>query len=116
MELNYDPGADMAKGILRSWIQRKLSLIWEVDFIDTLVVSLFVYKIVVLAAIPDSFIWDGGKTKMAVKRCKHQNIQGGSDEFEVERSGSKDHLDLTNRLSDGADLLSLPKFCLLSEG
>ena len=66
-----------AKEITENWANRRLSLVGKVQVINTLIASLFVYKMMVLPRIPDSliaqmneifnkFIWAGHKPKIDI--------------------------------------------------
>ena len=63
---------------LNAWHNRGLSLIGKVNIVNTLVSSLFVYKIMVLPRIPQTmikrmngtinkFLWNDGKPKIALE-------------------------------------------------
>ena len=75
MERNYLPLLEKSKAILQSWSSRGLSLIGKITIINTLIVSLFVYKMTTLLSLPEKiirtfnlmieeFIWDGKKPKI----------------------------------------------------
>ena len=74
VKINYAKIVDKANNVLSSWQYRCLSLFGKVNIINTLVSSLFVYKMMVLPAIPPSvvktmetmfekFLWNGHKPK-----------------------------------------------------
>ena len=75
---NYDPIIGKVKLTLSAWKNRGLSLMGKINVINTLVGSLFVYKMMVLPVIPDSivrrvetemvnFIWNVGKSKISTE-------------------------------------------------
>ena len=76
VEKNYQELISKTKGVLNAWYNRGLSLIGKVQVVNTLVASLFVYKMMVLPTIPNStiknldniireFLWNGKKAKIA---------------------------------------------------
>ena len=88
VEKNYKDIGKKIKGILNSWNNRNLSLIGKIQVINTLIASLFVYKMMVLPIIPQStikeienilrnFIWNGKKSKIAYSILQNQKDQGG---------------------------------------
>ena len=77
LELNYTPLIEKAESLLRIWKQRDLSLFGKVLIVNSLIMSLFVYKFSVLPFIMDlyvkklyalikDFIW-GGIPKISMK-------------------------------------------------
>ena len=54
--INYSPVIDKVKEITSSWNNRSLSLYGKVMVINTLIASLFIYKMTVLEAIPTSIV------------------------------------------------------------
>ena len=88
VEKNYRDIIEKAKRTLSSWKNRGLSLIGKIQVINTLVASLFVYKMMVLPSIPKDviknldnifreYIWDGKKSKIAYKILQNPKSQGG---------------------------------------
>ena len=76
VNLNIDPLIEQSNAILRQWKWRNLSLIGRVMVINTLIASLFVYKLTVIPTPPVSFfrkmnelfrdfLWNG-KSKIAL--------------------------------------------------
>ena len=89
LKINYTKIIDRATGILTAWQYRGLSLLGKVNIINTLVSSLFVYKMMVLPKIPqwvvkqmdqlfESFIWNGHRPKIALSILKTSKQQGGA--------------------------------------
>ena len=85
---NYMPIIDKVKKILDAWYNRGLSLIGKIQVVNTLVASLFVYKMMVLPLIPDriikivdtkirDYIWGGKKSKISYKVLQNPKNQGG---------------------------------------
>ena len=84
---NYQGIIEKVKRTLNSWHHRGLSLLGKVQVINTLVASLFVYKMMVLPAIPSyvvknidnqirEYLWKGKKSKIALNILKLQKNQG----------------------------------------
>ena len=75
---NYQPLVEKSKCILDTWSKRNLSLFGKINVVNTLIGSLFVYKMMVLPTIPpkivekitaliQSFIWSKRKAKISIK-------------------------------------------------
>ena len=84
---NYQPLIEKAEGILRQWKRRKLSLIGKIMIINTLIASLFVYKMMVIPRMTISmnnqlesmfseFIWNG-RPKIAMDILRLNKLSGG---------------------------------------
>ena len=85
---NYDPIVTKIKGTLRAWAGRSLSLIGKITVINTLVASLFVYKMFVLPTISSKivkqvediiskFIWKNRKPKITLRILQNSKLTGG---------------------------------------
>ena len=88
VQKNYNDIIKKARQTLFSWKNRGLSLIGKVQVINTLVASLFVYKMMVLPTIPKNivrtmdnifreFLWSGKKAKIAYPILQNPKDQGG---------------------------------------
>ena len=88
IELNYMSLLPKIKGILCDWSTRKLSLHGKITIINTLIASLFVYKMAVLPRLPDSFvkklheifvkfIWESKKPKISLAKLQCAKVDGG---------------------------------------
>ena len=75
-QLNYGLLVQKAKATLQTWSKRKLSLIGKIMIVNTLIGSLFVYRMTVLPFMPEhllkdmnnaitNFIWEAKKPKIA---------------------------------------------------
>ena len=75
VSINYQPVIAQMKNVLKSWSRRSLSLEGKVNIINTLIGSLFVYKMTVLPKIPEAtvsmiehefekFLWNNHKPKI----------------------------------------------------
>ena len=85
---NYKDTIKKAQGILSLWSSRSLSLIGKVLIVNTLIVSLFVYKMTVLPNITqdvlrqmnkmiESFIWNNRKPKIPLSVLQASKENGG---------------------------------------
>ena len=85
---NFAKVIDQSKATLNAWINRGLSLKGKVCVINTLVASLYVYKLMVLPSMPaeqwreinkllEHFIWDGHKPKISLKKLQLDYKNGG---------------------------------------
>ena len=88
MEKNYNTIIEKAKSNLKAWYNRGLSLIGKIQVVNTMVASLFVYKMMVLPIIPThiirnmeniirDYIWDGKKSKIALGILQLPKQEGG---------------------------------------
>ena len=85
---NYKGIEEKSNTILNSWHNRGLSLLGKVQVVNTLIASLYVYKMMVLPQIPQStvkkleciirnFLWDGKKAKIAYNILQNPKSAGG---------------------------------------
>ena len=88
MKTNYLPVLNKAEALLKVWRRRGLSLIGKVRIINTLIVPLFVYKMMSLPKILEEyvariekameiFLWDGHKPKIPLKVLQASIEEGG---------------------------------------
>ena len=88
VQKNYVPLIEKAKQTLNAWYNRGLSLLGKVQVVNTLVASLFVYKMMVLPMIPTNivknidniirdFIWNKKKSKIAYGILQLPKKEGG---------------------------------------
>ena len=96
---NYKDMPNKVKNILNSWHNRGLTLMGKILVVNTLVASLFVYKMMVLPAIPESivkninniireFLWNKKKAKIAYNILQNSKEEGG---LELVNLKNKDH-------------------------
>ena len=87
-EKNYSSLMEKVKQQLSAWHNRGISLIAKIQVVNTLIASLFVYKMMVLPQIPQSFvkkvnnlireyIWNGRKSKIAYSILQLPKQEGG---------------------------------------
>ena len=87
-ELNYEGVMVKVKAILSSWKHRGLSLEGKILVINSLIMSLFVYKMQVIPNIPQKiikqlevmlkqFIWNNKKAKVPIQTLTRSRNQGG---------------------------------------
>ena len=88
MDLNYLKYISHTENILNAWSNRGLSLIAKVNVINTLIGSLFVYKMTVLPTMSDelikrfekvftSFLWSNKRPKISLKCLQCNTTVGG---------------------------------------
>ena len=85
---NYEQMVEKTKNITVTWKDRSLSLFGKISIINTLIASLFVYKMTVLPNIPvqiikeieaeiEKFIWNGAKPKIPLRELQYAKAKGG---------------------------------------
>ena len=88
METNYQDIMCKVGRIIRQWESRNLSLLGKISVVNTLIASLFVYRMSVLPAIPgkfvvqlnemvEKFVWSGHKPKIPMKCLQASYAHGG---------------------------------------
>ena len=88
IELNYGQLLPKIKSILTRWSSRGLSLVGKIQIINSLIGSLFVYKMSTLPNLPDhwirqieaefsKFIWNHNRPKISLKSLQADNLVGG---------------------------------------
>ena len=93
---NYNVIVQKVKNVLNAWYNRGLSLIGKIQVVNTLVASLFVYKMMVLPSIPKNiirqveneirnFIWNGKKAKIAFNILQLPKKEGGLNLVSLEK-------------------------------
>ena len=87
-EANYEAVINKAKRTVDSWGVRNLSLLGKIQVVETLISSLFVYKMTVLPKMHDSdvkrlnkiveeFIWNNHKPKIRLSQLQNAKDEGG---------------------------------------
>ena len=88
VQKNYQQILQKASEVLGAWNNRNLTLEGKVKVVNTLVASLFIYKMMVLPTIPPNvvvtleamikkFIWNGKKAKIAFSILQNSRKEGG---------------------------------------
>ena len=88
-QINFEETITKAKGILEQWKKRGLSLLGKVLVINTLIASLFIYKMSVLPLMPqkyimqlnelmNSFLWNSKKPKIKLEILQIPKKYGGA--------------------------------------
>ena len=88
MDKNYNKNIEKSKATLLRWKNRSMSLLGKVLIINSLIMSLFVYKMMVLPKMKNSlikqlyleiekFIWNGAKPKVNTTMLCRAQEQGG---------------------------------------
>ena len=91
---NYEDIVDRVRAIVNSWKERDLSLLGKVMVLNSLVSSLFVYKMNVLPSLPldfykriytivQQFIWKDKKPKIKLEILQNQKQYGGVKLFDL---------------------------------
>ena len=89
LQINYDKVIERASSVLNQWRARGLSLLGKILIINTLVSSLFVYKMSVLPPIPEKyvkklntlmnqFLWNMRKPKIPIEILQIPKKYGGA--------------------------------------
>ena len=89
LAINYDKLIIKAKAVLNQWQGRNLSLLGKVLVINSLIGSLFVYKMTVLPAIPEKyikslneifnqFLWNHRRPKIPIEILQLPKFNGGA--------------------------------------
>ena len=95
VQKNYSSFIGKVRGILQNWKNRELSLIGKIQVVNTMVASLFVYKMMVLPKIPTNvvkkvdnlireYLWKGGKSKIAYNILQNTKEEGGLNLVKLE--------------------------------
>ena len=88
LDLNYDCLETKVEAILKLWAARNLSLEGKINVINTLIQSLFIYKMAVLPTIPEEkvkkfemkfekFLWNNKRPKIPLKTLQLSREKGG---------------------------------------
>ena len=96
---NYEEMPGKVRSILNSWQNRGLSLFGKIQVVNTLVASLFVYKMMVLPKMPKSiiknieniirnYLWNGGKAKIAYNILQLPKEEGGLNLVDFRQKGN----------------------------
>ena len=96
LQQNYAPLFDKCESILKLWSKRSLSLHGRVQIVNTLIASLFVYKMSVLPRLSatyinrfntliEQFIWDGRRPKIQLGILQLDKSLGGLQLVDIAR-------------------------------
>ena len=88
IDLNYSKVTSKIAAIFENWKRRILSLDGKITLINSLIGSLFIYKMSVLPAIPEkliknieknieTFLWNGSRPKISLKTLQLPYAKGG---------------------------------------
>ena len=96
VEKNYEGIIEKVKKVLLDWKNRNISLLAKIQVVNTLVASLFVYKMMVLPLIPKAiirnvnniireYIWNQKKAKIAFNILQLPKKEGGTGLVDLEK-------------------------------
>ena len=88
LELNYQPVIKKMEGILKKWAKSNLSLLGKITVVNTLIASLFVYKLMVLPEMSEglikqteqivqTFVWNARRPKIPMHVLQLGKSSGG---------------------------------------
>ena len=94
-QINYHDIIEKMKSILLKWSKRSMSLFAKIIIVNTLIASLFVYKMTVLPTMTpelltkinkeiSKFIWNGRRPKIKESVLKMQKSEGGAGLVDLE--------------------------------
>ena len=89
LQQNYAPAIQKANAITVQWSKRNLSMFGKINIVNTLIASLFIYKMMVLPNMTQDivnkinqvityFIWGGKRSKISLKILQSHKKQGGA--------------------------------------
>ena len=88
LQKNYNAVLDKSKRVINQWFNRDLTLLGKVQVVNALIASLYVYPMMVLPLLPQTFVkridnmvreylWKGKKAKIALKILQLPKEEGG---------------------------------------
>ena len=118
LKLNYEGIITKTKSILKKWNSRNLSIIGKVLVINTLIASLFVYKMQVLPCIPDGivkqiekefekFLWKNGRPKITLRMLQQSKTEGGLGLVDLKKKDSSVKCMWPDKLEKDTDLANI---------
>ena len=96
LKSNYDPICKKITSIFQTWNRRNLSLFGKIHIINSLVASLFIYRMMVLPSLPktylyqiekemENFLWNGHKPKINLRTLQMDRKDGGANLVNLEK-------------------------------
>ena len=96
VEKNFESIVEKTKRVLNAWYNRNLSLIGKIQIVNTLVASLYVYKMMVLPTMTKNmfkkidniireYIWAGKKSKIAFSILQNSKYEAGLNLVNLQR-------------------------------
>ena len=118
ISLNYSPVFSKMQSILSNWSRRNISLLGKIQIINSLIVSLFVYKMYVLPKISTNFIekynkliehflWNGRKPKIPLKILQNASKWGGANLVDLSKKDDSIKISWVKAISKDAYLRRL---------
>ena len=119
----YDKTIEKVAGILKGWMERKLTLIGKILILNTLIAPLFIYKLAVLLPIPiksvnmlekviNVFLWGGGRVKIPIDQLQLTVKKTGLKLFDVKLRQEALYMHWLFKIKDSFDYVKtwlLPK-------
>ena len=123
LTINYDTVFKKCESVLSLWKKRKLSLCGKIEIINTLIGSMFVYKMLVLPRIPDSyltrfnklveqFIWNGSRPKIRTDILQLHPRDGGMGLVDLSRKDDSLKASWVQMIFNGQYPEKIPHECL----
>ena len=96
LELNYEPTIAKSRAILKTWSARGLSLEGKILIVNTLIASMYIYKMTVLPRMTENmiktihkmienFIWNGRRPKIPLHILQLNKDEGGYSLFDFNK-------------------------------
>ena len=115
IKINIDPVLEKTEGILSIWKERGLSLIGKVLILNSLIASLFVYKMAVLPLLGKSyyervnrimsnFLWESKRERIPIKTLQGHKLKGGLGLVNFEKKDKALKINWLTRLKNNSKL------------
>ena len=116
-KINYEKLINKSRAILAQWSKRSLSLIGKIEIVNSLIESLFVYKMYVLPTIPlgivkqmenmvNTFLWKG-RPKISMEILQASKESGGMRLMNLNKKDKAVKLSWINLLKNDSDLAKI---------
>ena len=117
-KLNIEPLIEKTEAILKLWTVRGLSLFGKIQVVNTLIASMYVYRLAVIPKIPEiyhkrldkiinDFIWDKKRAKMSQKIITGLKINGGGGLVNMRNKEKSLKLQWVSKIKDNRELYTL---------
>ena len=123
MDRNFDKICDKMRTVMETWYYRTLTLMGKIVLVNTLIGSLFVYKMQVISYIPPSvfkkidkeieqFIWNKKKPKIPMNILKMHKMDGGLSLVSLEAKHQALMLKTVQNMQNNVAISTLAKYFL----